>query len=620
MKNSSTNIEGKIQISDTRNLNIEKRDSLIITSVYIEGEWHVLSKYSDEIWKFNTRLTNVGYYLRSINFSRVDANYRDTVKAMVYRYHQSGRAGQKRPTSSTLRHFVIRLLPFLKFLKKLGISSLSQVTPMICANYAQECKFSTVRGKSPISIDYLCSRLLCVEAIYELSQYTDDQMKLHPWPESSASVIAGISGTGQYSLKNAKTPLIPDDIFSQVFNLAWDLVKRSDELFRLRDGIAQIRKNKIQIERRSVDDWINQYLKIEGWNGGLCEHTQTLTDLRTACYIVIASLSGCRNHELALLKTNSYYKTVGDDGEIYWWMKSESLKTDVGPTEWMVPEAAVTALRVMDRWAQPYQLKLALEIEKRKELNPNDFEIVEAEKHINAIFVGVNKHSVRTLNQVTWNCNLQKFLIKNKINWKISTHQFRRKFANYAGRSKFGDLRYLKEHFKHWTMDMTLLYALNDYQEMSLYLEVNDEIEQFQKVKITEWVDQNQKLAGGTGKSFMRWRDSRDLNLFKNHSEMVNVISKNISIRSNGHAWCTADNGSECIGNGGLNRIRCSDCNNSVIENHHAKFYEGLYDHLSALLQINDIGEAGLNRVKKDLVRCAQVLTDLGCDIKNRIE
>eukprot|EP00952_Eustigmatos_sp_NYUAD-ZCMA_P002920 12753-Eustigmatos_ZCMA.PRE.1 len=87
-----------------------------------------------------------------------------------------------------------------------------------------------------------------------------------------------------------------------------------------------------------------------------------LTNVRTACYVVVASLSGCRNHELGFLRSNAIYSEETDKGERYWWMRSTSTKTDEGATEWMIPEAAVTAIRIMERWAAPYQVQLEAQI------------------------------------------------------------------------------------------------------------------------------------------------------------------------------------------------------------------------------------------------------------------
>lgn len=93
---------------------------------------------------------------------------------------------------------------------------------------------------------------------------------------------------------------------------------------------------------------------------------------------------------------------------------------------------------------------------------------------------------------------------------------------------------------------------------------------------------------------------------------MLKSISESTAIRSNGHAWCTADNDG-CVGNT-LERTRCGECNHAVIGRGHAAIYQRLYDDLKGLLYCTDIGEGGRQRVERDLKRCRDVLAQLGMD------
>ena len=93
---------------------------------------------------------------------------------------------------------------------------------------------------------------------------------------------------------------------------------------------------------------------------------------------------------------------------------------------------------------------------------------------------------------------------------------------------------------------------------------------------------------------------------------MVISIAESTAIRSNGHAWCTADKDG-CIGNT-LERTRCGDCNNAVIGRGHLGIYRQLYSNLKELLTCNDIGESGRVRVLRDLERCRDVFMRLGYD------
>lgn len=93
---------------------------------------------------------------------------------------------------------------------------------------------------------------------------------------------------------------------------------------------------------------------------------------------------------------------------------------------------------------------------------------------------------------------------------------------------------------------------------------------------------------------------------------MLKSIAESTSIRSNGHAWCTADD-SGCVGNT-LERTRCGNCNNAVIGRGHTAIYQRLYDDLKGLVHCPDIGEAGRHRIERDLNRCRDVLIQLGME------
>lgn len=162
-------------------------------------------------------------------------------------------------------------------------------------------------------------------------------------------------------------------------------------------------------------------------------------------------------------------------------------------------------------------------------------------------------------------------------------------------------------------MDMTLGYALNESQEMALYMEIEDEMDDIKEVLAEQWLQHDQPLAGGYGQNVVHWRGNQAVTLFKDHKAMIRTIAESTSIRSNGHAWCTADD-SQCIGNGGLDATRCSSCNNAVIGRQHARLYQRLYDDLMDVQKCDDIDQAGLARVQRDLGRCRTVLMSLGYD------
>lgn len=615
------------QPNDVYELAESERDALIISATKVGEHWVILSCYGDDTWQLDGFPNNISTSKTRLDFSIVPPVFRAVMKAALYRYLRSGRTDSGRPKGGIVRQLFFNAMIFLRHLKVLKLDHLGAVTPLVCASYVTACKAYRQPHRSkgkPLSQEGLRRRLAAVEALYELSQYTNDPMPKHPWPETSSLAVAGLTGSGSRQKKDSKTPLIPDDVFCILFERAYLQVERGHQLLDLRDKLEVIAKERKGQCREAVIAAKNRLLSDSGRKGGLRAFNRALSDLRTACYIILASTSGCRHHELANLQLGAHHRTQDDEGTIYHWMRSRSDKTDVGIHDWMIPEAAVLSLRVMERWCAPYQAMIAAEIVRRRRANPHDPRIVEAQKHRHALFLGVypkEGNQVRTL--TTWGLgfNLNIFVKDCGLNWSLTSHQFRRKFANYAAHSRFGDLRYLKEHYAHWSLDMTLGYALDDswgqHLDLDLYADIQTELQDVKLGIVDYWLG-DEPMAGGYGRALKQWqREPQNLLIFKDHASMLNSIAESTAIRSNGHAWCTADNDG-CVGNT-LERTRCSNCNNAVIGRRHAAIYQRLYDDLKGLLHCPDIGESGRQRVERDLNRCRDVLDKLGMDPESLI-
>lgn len=602
------------QPGDVRGLSENERDNLIITATQVDGHWVILSRYGDDIWQIDGFPSNVSTSTRQLNFGNLPQTFRSMMKALLYRYMRRGRRDGVQPKGASIRDLFSTATPFLRHLDTLGIKHLGGVTPMIAATYVAACKAHRFGSASkPLSIETLRARYSAVEAIYELSHYTDNGMPQHPWPDTSPVSMAGGFG----GITGGKTPLIPDDVFCKLFERADIQLERGKKLLDLRDDLDSIEAKLKGLSNEGIILRKNRHLEAMGWEGGLRVFNASLIDLRTACYIVLASTSGCRNHELANLQSGAHHRTEDDHGTVYHWMRALSEKTDAGMHDWMIPEAAVRALRAIERWAAPYQAMIADEIIKRRRVNPLDPQIAEAKKHRHSLFLGVHastRYQVRTLTGSTWDIYIKKFAKDCGLSWRLASHQFRRKFANYAAHSRFGDLRYLKEHYAHWSLDMTLGYAMDEswgqHLDLELYSEIQDELEDIKLGVVDNWMG-DESLAGGYGRSIKGWkREPENLLIFKDRASMLKSISESTAIRSNGHAWCTADNDG-CVGNT-LERTRCTGCDHSVIGSTHAPIYQRLYDDLKGLLLCKDIGEGGRLRVERDLNRCREVLVQLG--------
>jgi integrase len=609
----------ELQPGDVRELPKNDREALIVSAIQVDGHWVILSNYRDNIWQLEGLTSNVSDNMRNLDFNRVPAEFVAVMKSLFYRYLRRGRTGQKRPVATTLRNVFENVLPFLRYLSGLKLGHFSAVTPMICAHYVAECReirqARRNRGQA-LSSAALERRFVSIEALYELSQYTIDPIPKHPWPDTSARALAG---RGSLTSEAGKTPLMPDEVFCTLFESAYEQVQGGKTLLDLRDALDHVSVERKGQVLRTIQEHQVRLLTAQGWVGGLEVFNQAIKDLRTASYIVLASTSGCRNHELANVKSGACHRTEDDEGTVFHWLRSTSEKTDAGVHDWMIPEIAVDALSLMERWAEPYQAMIVAEIAERRKLNSSDSQIAKAQKHQHALFLGVaarKRNQVRTLSGSTWNICLKAFAKSCGLNWILASHQFRRKFANYVAHSQFGDLRYLREHFAHWSMDMTLGYAMDQdwgqHLDIELYEDIQSELQDIKSEVVGTWLRET-PLTGGYGRSIKHWqRDSANLAIFKSHASMVTSIAESTAIRSNGHAWCTADD-DRCVGNT-MERTRCGDCNNAVIGGAHVGIYQRLYDNLKRLLDCDDIGEGGRQRVLRDLDRCRDVLIQLGYD------
>lgn len=612
------------QPNNTRGLPDSERDRLVISLKKLNGKLCIVSRYGDSVWWIMNLTKNVTKSNTKIDFDTLPQAFRGQAKAILYRFMRRGALSSGRPPAgSTTVQFFRNLKLFLRYLTRAGIQRFSEVTSLACINYLNSLKKKINKSKGYAYAKRTVEKKSnVIEQVYELSQYTDDPISEYPLSEFINIPKPGRrarSGSGGKN-KGRKTPLIPDDVFSTLFSRAWAIVSDAARLFRLQSNIQVVRaKSKQNPTKKYITMLKTPALQEAGFNGTYFDFKSELKNVRIASYIVIASLSGCRVHELAHMQKDGYHSTIETDGERYWWLRSESKKTYEGATEWMVPEAAITALRVLEQWAAPYQHKIREEIAEYRQQDSDDLRIAEAQEHETSLLLGMdlrNGGRVRTLGTQAINNGLRDFAKACGVTWIPTTHQFRRKFANYAARSKFGDLRYLREHFKHWSIDMTLGYALNESQEIALYLEIQDELDDIKVAVVDSWLDRSEPLAGGYGESLVAWRDSSEsVIMFKSRADMVRSIANSTHIRSNGHAWCTADDRA-CVGND-FEKTRCgAGCDHAVVGREHAEIYEGIFGHLKELKTANDIGPGGLARVQRDLKRSADVLTKLGCDLE----
>lgn len=568
----------------------QDRVHLTVSSFNNDGIEAVVSRYGDPEWDLSPYIPNANRNQRSkvLNWKSVPPSFVSGAKSIVYAYWSFGILGYKRPKASTVHGLFTALKPFMVWLTSLGITNFRYVTSLHCSAYVQSC---VEQGLSAVS---KCHRFSAIEIAYKLRDHSNDPLSVRPWPGSSAKSLSGLAG--KRGPHKSTTDIIPKAILETLFAHAERTLDAADQIL----------------------------LKVEDGNDRFQHRNKDMIRLRNACYFILAITTGCRNHELASIEVGAAM-TTSQDGNTFYWLVGDSLKTNHGKTRWMMPEIGFRAVTVMERWSTLYRTRI------REDLNNLDAELgampprgrpvekvklhAQLRSDVNRLFLGHSpmQDKVTTLSGRGWARQLQLFAVECELDWPLASHQLRRTFATLAAHHALGDLRYLKHHFKHWSIDMTALYALNEEQEEELYDEVLASIRERKIGILQNILDADTLLAGRTAGHIGKYR--RKIELTKmDRQALIEDTSEKVNIRSTGHSWCLSTSAS-CGGRGLYEKTYCagSGCRNAVIPDSFKPVYQGLLQQMIELgVYAEDLGPGGRRRIARDIQICKDVLKDFG--------
>jgi integrase len=639
---------------ELRTLPEELRHSLVIS---VGGGGHALSRYGDPIWDFSRYIhtRNKPASEKKINFSSMQfadgsrltdpqhANLQAGTKAFLYVRLTCNSPHSGKPLSESSA-FILwgRLRPLLRWMAGAGYGCFADLTSEVCHAYVEHSKTMTTwehtkggrKGKQ-LTAAVLYQYYNCVEELWHFREYLMDAPRGHPWPGQSAGSLAGVN-TGVAD-RVVKTEQIPDRLMIKLMQGALRYVADGygDQLLACRD---------VRGEGKAIDDHLS-LLGLKYWQ----VVKEEITRLHTACYALIAGLSGMRDSEIASLETGCYYKREGWDGATYVWLKGYTykLEDDPKPVEWMVPPVVAKAVELVRRVTAPLRDKLEKQIGVLEAklgdicyldptLRQKDEEALhEMLRHRHGLFLGKAfcndrigilsnsamysrlKNFARHLNLHVQAPDLAQVLDKVKIKtgdvWPLAPHQFRRTFARYVARCILGDVRYLREHFKHWSLDMTLGYAWGDedWLDITLIEEILSERQELQDDIVWGWIDvkTNQHLAAIGGKNIEKVRGSSLVMVATDLRTVARQLSHGYFLRGLGHSWCTEK---ECKGKGIYSVTECRDCENRVIDESHIPMWYGIREQQIELMMLDDCGDPIWQGALESLRYAEQVLVDIG--------
>jgi site-specific recombinase XerD len=586
---------------------------LITASQDKNGSYTLLSRYEDSRWVLSPSWFPGGTQasFRILNFECVDCiPLRDQAKVVISRLLLGVTSLQDSKSGGTIRRLFSHLASFLNWLAEQNITSLASITPLLARQYVEYVnaivRLTGKRKGQPLSTGTKAHKFLVVEQCQTLLRDTPLAFP-HPWPESSACALSG--GT-QRGAKKAKTKVIPDDVLAPVTQYAEAQLQTADALLTHREAVNGLtyRTNSPKGQRKER----NALLLERGFNGTDGELNRSITKLRDSCIWLILLTTGIRVHELANIKRDTWFSKE-KDGERFYYLSSKSEKTDEGETHWLCPKLTIDALQVLERITAPLEVQRQQQFEEARRNGDGkrigEFEAIDQKVLLSKVLHKENQIAGLSSAQIN-NC-LQGLVDDLGLGWDIASHQFRRTFARFVVHHKLGDLRYLRDHFKHWSLDMTALYASDENLDMELFDEIYAAYEDKRTDIISHWMEPDTNLSGGLGRKIVALRSKDELvRTYKNRQDMIRQISEQINLRATGIAWCTNDAG-------GCGSGQCDDCEKGVIDEANEKKWEAIYVQQIELLNIEtDVGDSGKKTIKRAMSRCEKVLTDLGADIE----
>jgi site-specific recombinase XerD len=572
----------EIQPLSAFDLQSEARNKIIISAVSNnDGSKTIISSYGDECWELGQffEQSNRSASEKRIDWTKQPLIFRESVKAVLYRYWMVGRPGLKRPVAGTVRDAAVRIAVFLRYLEDLNVKLLKDVTPLHISNFVQLLKDSkTMRPKSINNV------LQCIELLYIFRDENIDSIIIPPWGESNTSEVSGLRISRRNKTRDESgTPVIPKQHLARLFEYAENILTNSHKLLDERDmGL-----------RFMFDD-------------------QDILRIRDACFFLLGLLTGMRCDEIVGVEINAG-RSETKEGFTYNWVKSIEHKTKKGNVEYLVSSMGINVLNIMERWSQPHRLRLHNELsrlEKVYSLSPSSkiaTRILNLRTNKNRIFMSESGYSA--VSGRSWGGRLKMLANHAGVDWDLAPHQLRRTYARTFVQHRLGNVLLLKDQFKHSTLDMTQLYAANPMQDEALLDECLTEIFEYKIQIINNWLDDSEYLTGGAGKKIVNMRP----NIFSNRASMLRESADKVSIRSTGHSWCLSQSAESCGGQGLYERTRCAPCGNSVIDSSFQPIWQEIYLHqLELRHEAKSLGPGVQERVERDLVRSRQVLTDLG--------
>lgn len=607
-----------------------------------KGNPFVVSRFGDSVWDFYPYIPheNKGNAEKRINWAirlldgslLTDPQHAElltSAKDFIWSLFVTPVEGRKRPCMRTLLGKVTHLQPLLRWMVERGIRRFADITGHTL-DYVPVAKLN-INGK-PVAAHTACTRLTIVADLYLQRDKLFDALRQDPWPHETAYSLSGNKADAHH--RKPLTDPIPDAVAYRLVSAAIDYVQ---------NHATAITEALLAGEAAKAEYIARGYAVTSACNAGadaarvygfktFRSLKQEVVRLRTACYILIDMFSGIRDSEMCSLAVGCIGPGRSKDGSTdVLWLHGTIYKTGMRPKRWLVPPIVHEAITVLERLTEPVRALARKELEDLesrahlaigRERDRMVKRLTVLRKQRDKLFLAAGPSGAKpplVLTAMTANTCLKRFCADLKIlgddgrPYPLHPHQFRRTYARFMARSELGDLLTLREHFGHWSIDMTTYYADGGSDDYEADIELLDMIAEERMERQTEivgnYLTKETPLANG-GHWLEDWRST--VHTAANKEELIREYAGTLTLNGTGHSWCVGNaKGTGCGGLCVFEAQMCVDCNFGIIGPEHRPVWEGIRDQQLEALALDDMGPGGRARAQEIFSYAEKVLRRL---------
>ncbi len=597
----------------------------------------VVSRYRDDVWELWPDFPAAGF---PPSRKRIDwgialpdgttlldprhADLLESAKAFAYALWKDPPQGRKRMKAITVQRVVsVDLVHLLRWMVDRGYRSFREIDGF--DDFVEYAKSGQDKDRVP-GDGTVALRLRIPEYLWRYGERLEDRIEERPWSEENYNTLAGLPRGGSV---NPKTAFIPDSVAKE---MARGAVRYVDHLApgimeALEVSTAAGRAARERgLSRCRVDELVSEAAKRFGYSGVGDLHTKA-GNLRTACLFVAIFFTGIRISEALSLEENCVETEPTPDGQTLVWIHGTKYKMEDDPKgkpeRWLVPPVVARSLAVMNRLTGRRREAIRKEMEDLESCVAGKVRglkgLIAIAKRIDdlrswngKLFLSLDGDKTEGVVTERDMCTyLNRFAEELGVRgeggkpWRFCSHQCRRTFARFAAKNRLGDLHYLRDHFKHWSIRQTAFYAKGAY-DRDLLRSVDRNLNGLIGLMRSKWGKKGVQLAGGAGKWIEGFRESGTV--FRNGGGTPTRLPEGVRVTGSGHSWCLAVAGKGCGGDCLVEKIDCVDCPMAVIDKSHGDVWRFLARQQERVLECPDVGEPARRRAERFLKKAMEVL------------